>query len=92
MVIRDETGLVTPWIATRRTRGPGWYADALDRYRPDWLVVRWSFLEDARAFAGRGAPFRDSSEVARLRSTYRLDFVTADPPGAADLAVLRRVR
>jgi hypothetical protein len=89
--IHDEVGLVTPWIAQRRREGrAGWYADAVARYQPTWLVVRGNFLRDSRQFAGHAAPFRDSAELARTMEGYRLALVTNDPPGPQDLAVLRR--
>jgi hypothetical protein len=90
LVIRDEVGLVTPWIAERRTQGPGWYADALAKYDPRWLVVRGSFVMEQTAFAGRSAPFRDSTEFRTRLSRYRLVFATHDPPTANDLGVLER--
>lgn len=90
LTLRDEVGLVTPWIAERRTRGAGWYADAIARYEPDWLVVRGSFVMDQAAFAGRSAPFRDSTEFRTRLSRYRLVFATHDPPTANDLGVLQR--
>jgi hypothetical protein len=91
LVLRDETGLVTPSIAERRARGAGWYADAVRLYRPDWLVVRADFLGDPRAFAGRGAPFRDSTEFRSTLSAYRATFTTTEPPSPNDLVVLRRL-
>jgi hypothetical protein len=89
--LRDEVGLVTPWISERRRAGqPGWYADAVEHFRPDWLVVRAGFLENAKQFAGRATPFRDSSEFSRTFSRYRVMHFTGNPPTMQDLAVLRR--
>lgn len=92
LLVRDEVGLVTPWVATRRTQAPGWYADALKRYRPDWLVVRHPFLERPVAFNGAGVPFRDSLEFVRALSGYRTVYQTSRTPGEMDLDVLRRAR
>jgi hypothetical protein len=36
----DDVGLYDPWIARRRARGAGWRTDALNRYKPDWLILR----------------------------------------------------
>lgn len=36
----DEVGLVDPWMAARRAAGPGWRTDAIERYRPKWVIVR----------------------------------------------------
>ena len=67
----DEVGLVSPGVAARRLRGPGWYADIALERRPEWLVVRRGVLERGRAFAGRGAPFRDEAERDSLLARYR---------------------
>jgi hypothetical protein len=88
--IHDEVGLVDPWVSQRRGRGPGWYADAVAHDRPDWLVVRRGFLADRAAFAGAGAPFRDSTEFVRTFSNYRLEHQSTERDGAQDLVVLRR--
>jgi hypothetical protein len=90
LVIRDEVGLVTPWVAQRRKGPPGWYADAVEHYRPDWLVVRASFLERPKQFAGMGVPFRDSVEFARTMEAFQLEYVTEETGGPQALAVLRR--
>ena len=36
----DDVGLLDRWMAQRRARGPGWRTDAIQRYHPDWLVMR----------------------------------------------------
>ena len=88
--IVDEVGLVSPEVATRRLQGPGWYADVAARERPDWLVVRGSFLESGVAWAGTGAPFRSSLERDSLLARYKVVFGTEKEAGDLALAVLRR--
>lgn len=90
LIVRDEVGLVTPWVAERRTRGAGWYADAVERFEPRWLVVRGGFLFDQTQFAGRAAPFRDTTEFRARLSRYRLAFTSKEPLGPNDIAVLVR--
>ncbi len=85
----DEVGLVSPEVARRRLRGPGWYADVVAAERPDWLVVRPEFLATGVAFAGAGAPFRDAAERDSMLARYR-----EVPPaefGGTGLALYRRV-
>jgi len=84
----DEIGLVTPAAAERRLRGPGWYADLARDQRPDWLVVRRGVLSQGRAFAGRGAPFRDQAERDSLLARYE-ELPGQDPSDQA-LVILRR--
>jgi hypothetical protein len=36
----DDVGLIDPWMAKRRALGAGWRTDAINRYHPQWLVVR----------------------------------------------------
>jgi hypothetical protein len=86
----DEVGLVAPAVARRRPQGPGWYVDVVESRHPEWLVVRYGFLLDTRAFAGAGAPFRDSTDVDRCFASYRVAYQTAAPPGPTDLIVFRR--
>ncbi len=69
--IVDEIGLVSPAVAARRARGPGWYTDVAARYRPDWIVVRRRLLDGLDAFAGAGAPFRSAAERDTLFAGYR---------------------
>lgn len=39
-------------------------ADALQKYRPEWIVVRTRFLRNPRIqFTGKGGPFRSDEEV-----------------------------
>ena len=70
VVVVDEVGLVSPAVARRRLRGPGWYADVADRERPDWIVLRRDALTGGDAFAGAGAPFRTPEERDTLFSRY----------------------
>ena len=67
--IHDEVGLVTPEVARSR-RGPGWYADYVDREHPTWLVVRYGMLTTGASFAGNGAPFRSEDERKRTFDQY----------------------
>ncbi len=92
LVMHDEVGLVAPWVARRRTTGPGWYADALEHYRPDWVVMRGQFIVDQRQFSGRTAPFRDSTEFRRAMSVFRLDYPSMDALTAEGLVLLQRTR
>lgn len=90
LVVIDEAGLVSPGVAERRARGPGWYADLLAERAPEWLVVRRGVLETGHAFAGAGSPFRSAAERDAALARYRL---ARDPGPAEDpsaLLVLRR--
>lgn len=90
--IIDEVGLVSPQVAARRLRGPGWYADVVSQERPDWLVVRRGLMTGGRAFAGAGAPFRTPEERAALFSGYTVETVTDTLAGDNALLVLSRRR
>lgn len=85
----DESGLVSPAVAARRSRGPGWYADVVAEARPEWLVVRADVLESGTSFAGAAAPFRSPVERDAMLAHYRL--VLAPDTGSGQvLAVFRR--
>jgi len=90
LVVIDEVGLVSPDVAARRLKGPGWYSDIVAQRRPDWIVVRKSTREAAQAFAGRGAPYRNAAERDSVFARYELQNVV--DPGRGDLEVFRRVR
>src|SRR6185369_1136488 len=36
----DDVGLLEPWMAWRRKLGRGWRTDALNLYKPRWLIMR----------------------------------------------------
>lgn len=84
----DEVGLVSPEVARQRRLGAGWYADIIERERPDWLIVRRSMLEGGSGFAGVGAPFRSLAERDGVLARY------GTPPGSRGVSegflVLRR--
>ena len=84
----DEVGLVSPAVAKRRLRGPGWYADVVAAQKPNWLVVRSDVLASGAAFAGAGAPFRSAAERDRLLADYTA--IPASDFGGRDLVVLQR--
>jgi hypothetical protein len=88
----DEIGLVSPAVAQRRLQGPGWYADVVARERPDWLVVRRTFLRSGQAWAGAGAPFRSAEERDSLLARYPMVSGTDEEAGDLSLAVLKRAR
>jgi hypothetical protein len=88
----DEIGLVSPWVARRRVQGPGWYTDLLQRERPEWLVVRRTFLKSGEVWAGAGAPFRSPAERDSLLAHYQTVSGTDEEAGDLSLAVLRRSR
>jgi hypothetical protein len=68
--IRDEVGLVAPEMPPYRSRGPGWYGDAVADLRPDFLVQYTSALLHNRT-EGTGVPlFRDEAQRSWLDSTY----------------------
>jgi len=92
LVVRDETGLVSPGMAQRRLGGPGWLADEVAAERPQWLVMRRGEMTDTTAFAGAGRPFRGVAERESLLARYRV--MAWENPDAGDLALalLRRVR
>jgi hypothetical protein len=90
--VLDETGLVSPAIAARRLRGPGWYADVVQAERPDWLVVRRGVLESAAAFAGAGAPFRDTTERNAVVASYEFVSLADSVSGERALLILHRAR
>ena len=88
LVIIDEVGLVSPGVAERRLKGPGWYTDIVAARRPEWLVVRRSVLGAGQAFAGRGAPFRDLAERDSLLARYQE--IENQPQDDEALVILRR--
>ena len=88
----DEIGLVSPAVARRRLEGSGWYADVARSERPDWLVVRASFVKAGDVFAGRGAPFRAGAERESLLTRYTVAAVIDTASHDLALAVLRRIR
>jgi hypothetical protein len=90
--IVDEIGLVSPAVAKRRLEGPGWYADIAERERPDWLVVRRTFLQSGEVWAGTGAPFRSAAERDSVLSRYQTVSGTDEEAGDLSMAVLRRTR
>jgi hypothetical protein len=66
LVIVDEVGLVSPSVARRRARGPGWYTDVVAEQRPDWLVVRRGLIT-----RGEGGSPRDRRRCATPPSATR---------------------
>jgi hypothetical protein len=88
----DEVGLVTPWIAERRLRGPGWYTDVVEAARPRWLVLRRNEMESGVAFAGAGAPFRSLAERDSVFAHYRLATELEPERAGAALQIWRRER
>jgi hypothetical protein len=90
--IVDEIGLVSPAVARRRLQGPGWYHDIVTRERPDYLVVRRTFLRSGEAWAGAGAPFRSAAERDSLLALYTMVSGTDEEAGELSLAVMRRLR
>jgi hypothetical protein len=90
--IVDEIGLVSPAVARRRLQGPGWYHDIVARERPDYLVVRRTFLRSGEAWAGAGAPFRSAAERDSLLALYTMVSGTDEEAGELSLAVMRRLR
>lgn len=89
--VLDEVGLVTPWIAKRRLEGPGWMTDVLRSKAPEWFVVRRGVLAEAKAFAGRGVPFRSMAERDSMLSRYRVATVVGEARAENAFLVLRRV-
>jgi hypothetical protein len=90
--IMDEVGLVTPDVARRRMRGPGWYADVVHDASPRWLVIRRGVRESGDAYAGRGAPFRSSVERDSVFAHYQLATEFDTSSGAAALQIWKHVR
>ncbi len=89
LVVIDEVGLVSPDVAARRLKGPGWYSDIVAARKPDWIAIRRSSREASAAFAGVGAPFRNAAEQSAVFALYELVHV-ADP-GRSDIEIFRRV-
>jgi arabinofuranosyltransferase len=88
----DEVGLVSPRVAARRQRGPGWYADVVAEERPQWLVVRYGTMRTGAAFAGAGAPFRGAAERDSTLAAYEVEARTEEQIQDQTLMILRRVR
>ena len=88
----DEVGLVAPWVAERRTRGAGWYADVVAASQPRWLVIRRGVRQSGATFAGAGAPFRGAAERDSLFARFRLETTFAPQGDDAALEVWQRVR
>jgi hypothetical protein len=54
----DDVGLVEPWMADRRARGPGWRTDAIAKFKPNWIIVRMREYVLPNTWAiGRYAPY-----------------------------------
>jgi hypothetical protein len=70
MTVLDEVGLVTPAVAQRRTRGPGWYVDIVAANHPEWLAMRKGMMRSGQGYAGVGAPFRSPAERESLLAGY----------------------
>jgi hypothetical protein len=92
LVVRDETGLVSPEIARRRLEGPGWLTDEVMAERPEWLLMRRSEMSDTTSFAGAGRPFRGVAERESLLARYRVMASENPDAGDAALVLLRRER
>jgi hypothetical protein len=92
LTVIDEVGLVSPAVAARRSAGPGWYADVAARERPDWLIVRYGMLRTGVAFAGAGAPFRNTAERDSLIARYQLVGQASPDLNDRTLMILRRFR
>jgi hypothetical protein len=90
LVIVDEVGLVSPAVARRRLEGAGWYADIVERERPDWLITRAGLLREGQVWAGAGAPFRAASEPAAILERYAIVDTVAAERGAQAFFILRR--
>jgi hypothetical protein len=88
--IIDEVGLVSPAATAARREGPGWYARLLERQRPDWLVARASLIKRGAAFAGVGAPFRDTADQVRALAPYDIAAASDTTQSDQSLVVLRR--
>ena len=91
LTVVDEIGLISPRVAARRLRGPGWYTDTVQSERPDWLVLRASVLRTGDAYAGVGAPFRSASERDALLAGYREASRSGEESDPQALIILRRV-
>lgn len=92
LVVVDEVGLVSPDVARRRARGPGWYGDVIEAERPDWLVVRRGLLTRGATFAGTHAPLREPAELDSLVARYEVATTVTPEAGDQALVVLRRRR
>jgi hypothetical protein len=88
--IIDEVGLVSPEATVARREGPGWYGRLLDRQRPDWLVARASLIKRGAAFAGVGAPFRDTADQVRALAPYDIAAASDTTQSDQSLVVLHR--
>jgi len=91
LVILDEVGLVSPAIAARRSLGPGWYTDVVDRQKPEWLVTRRGMMERGTAFVGAGQPFRSAEERARVFAGYQRIAETDSTAGEQTIVVMKRL-
>ncbi len=92
LTVIDEVGLVSPAVARRRLQGSGWYTDLVSERKPEWLVVRRNVLAKGTAFAGTGAPFRDTAERDSLLARYQVADPGNDASGGNALTILRRAR
>jgi hypothetical protein len=90
LIVVDEIGLVSPQVAERRLKGPGWYSDVVVSEKPDWLVVRAGTLSSGAAWAGAGAPFRSDEERLALLQTYAAEDTVEPTRADQALVVLRR--
>lgn len=80
MNVVDEIGLIDPWMAQRRKQGVGWMADAVDHYRPKWLLVRSRFLRNPFInYTGNGEPFRSEAEMYHYLGLYYIQALPVVP-------------
>lgn len=81
-VIRDEVGLVSPEIPLYRLRGAGWYGDAVEDLRPDFLVQYATSLRLNRTEATGVPLFRDPAQRARFDAAYAVVHAAEDSASA----------
>ena len=59
----DEAGLTDPWMATRRN-APGWRTAAIERYKPQWIVIRLrEYLMPNKWTVGATAPYLTAADA-----------------------------
>jgi len=89
-VIRDEVGLVSPGIPPYRMRGAGWYGDAVEDLRPDFVVHYTHSLRLNRTEATGVPLFRDPGQRARFDAAYTLVHAAQDTASAPWMAEQER--
>jgi hypothetical protein len=68
--VLDEVGLISPQMVPLNRAGAGWFVDMLNRYQPDYVVERPSYLVRNLTLNTRVPMFRSPIEREEFLSDY----------------------